>query len=309
MWRALRRMVSLFVALAMVLPAFGRSLSAEGKSEEGIRLVATLSAGRAVVGADVLYEVAVISPVASISLMKTPYSIAWGGLKATPVSVGGNLERVKIKGKEMYRAVIASYWLSASEAGKYTVPSADYTIGLAKERIVRDPFFGNMRSSYYEPLALSVPELSFKVDALPKIPEYFDFSGAVGEFEVSVWIPDGYIEAGSDAVAVVTVSGAGDLAEADTPSLLDAFSSTARLKSVSEERSRFIRNGRLWSEIELEVTFVPYPDDEGISRILPVVFGYFSPEQGKYLKAVSDPVDVPLSGKSGKSRPPVSIGV
>lgn len=303
--------LSFFVLLMSFFPqaVSAKSVSADGREVDGLFLQASLSSSKTTVGGLVLYEVAVISPISSISLMRMPSANVWGALHAKGIGSDASMSHVRIKGKDMYRAVIARYWLSSSEAGRFKVPSGEYVIGVAKERLVRDPFFGAMRSSYYEPVKLLSPSLDLKVESLPKPPASFPFSGAVGEFEVSVWIPEGYIAAGQEAVAVVTVSGKGSLEGVEIPSLQGAFSSDARLKSVSEERSQYVREGELWSEIELEVTFVPHPDAEGVSRIGPVEFGFYSPEKGKYVRVASEALDVPLGGSSKKNVPTVGIGV
>lgn len=305
--------ISRFVALLSLTlissVASAGNVKRNGKASDGIYLSASLSEGKSIVGAPVLYEVSVVAPAPDLTLLSVPQSMDWGGLSVAPAAGDSRFHRVVHKGKEMYEAVIARYWITGKEAGKFSIAASSFTLGIPKERIVRDPFWGSMRQSFYEELPLETPSISLKVDNLPGLPKDFPFSGAVGEYEVSVWIPEGYIAAGQEAIAVVNISGWGSLAEADIPVLTEAFSGSVRLKSVREDRSSYIKDGKLCSEIELEVTFIPNPDENGESVIAPVPFGYFSPSDGKYKIAKSDAVSVPFGSSSRKKSSPDQFGV
>lgn len=302
---------ALIILLALIFSCGvgAKEVVSNGKAKDEIFLQASLSTSAAYVGEMVVYEVAVYSPVESIALLGISSQADFGSLDYRVVDTRSGFSKVKFKGHEMYRAVLSRILLSSSSTGEFTLPALDFVLGLPRERIVRDPFFGNMRSSYYDRLSLTAPSVSFRVSDFPETPSSFDFSGAVDDYEVSVFIPEGYIAAGEEAIAIVNISGEGNLSGADAPALLKAFSGTVRLKSVSEERSHYVKDGKIISEMELEVTFVPHPDEEGLCRIGEVEFGYFSPEKKKFMKSVSSPVDVPLDSFSGKSTPPVSIGV
>lgn len=286
----------------------GKSVEADGKDEEGIFIRTAVSSSKTVVGSMVLYEVAVISPTTDISILESPSHLNWGGLSVKRVAADSEFSIVDIKGKKHYKAVIARYWVTASEPGRFSIPGGEYVIGQVKERIVRDPFWGNMRSSYYEPVNLNAPSLSLKVETLPSVPTGFPFSGAVGDFDVSVWIPEGYISAGQDAIAIVSITGQGDLSEVEIPSVQEAFGAQARFKSLSVEKTNFVKDGKLCSEMELEVTFVPHPDGDGNCTIGGVTFGYYSPTASKFLKTTSDPVDVPIGSRKRESSAP-AVGV
>ncbi|MBD5269954.1 MAG: protein BatD [Bacteroides sp.] len=281
-----------------------------GKDSGGIYLESSLSNGKTIAGAPVLYEVSVVAPSPELSLLSVPAKIDWNGLSVSPVAGDSRFRRETVKGKIIYRAVIARYWITADAAGKYRLPEGKYVLGVPQERVVHDPFWGNMRQSYYEQLPLEAPSLSLKVENLPNLPSGFDFSGAVGEYEVNVWIPDGYIGPGQEALAIVNISGKGDLSEARIPSLREAFSGEVRFKSVTEDRSSYIKDGELCSEIELEVTFIPQRTADGSEPVIgEISFGYYSPSSGKYLKAVSESVKVPFGSSGQKKSSPAEFGV
>lgn len=284
-------------------------VSATGKDVDGTMLRTSLSQKKCVIGEVVLYEVTLLTQSPDIRLLSSPRRFNFGALQAVNAGSDSQFSRVKVKGKEYFSAVIARFYLTATEPGRYQLTASEFVVGLPHERVVRDPFFGQRRQLYYEEVPLEAPALSMKVSELPSPPGGFPNSGAVGEYEVSVWIPDGYITAGEDAVAVVSVSGKGLLSDAVIPELKKAFSGSTRLKSVSENRNNFLKDGALCSEIELECTFVPIPDADGKCVIGPVEFGFYSPSAGKYVRTSSSPVEVPFSSSKGSSPPPVEMGV
>ncbi len=298
----------LFLAAFSSLDVSAKEKVENGKPVEDVFLQVSLSSTSAYVGEMVMYELAVYSPVRDLGVIPQP-PISFGGLDSKMVKTSFGYSPVKVNGREMYRTVLGRFWLSSSKSGKYTIPSFDFEFTIPREQIVRDPFFGNMRAVYQDVITTVAPAISLKVEELPKVPASFPFSGAIGEYEVNVWIPEGYIKEGEEAIAIVNISGDGDLSNAEVPSLLKAFSGTVRLKSVSEDVSQYVKDGRIGSDMELEVTFIPHPDADGVCRIGEVEFGYYSPSKRKYLKAVSSPVDVPLGSSSRNSAPPVSIGV
>lgn len=278
-----------------------------GDMEDDMFLEVSLSPSKTVAGAPVLYEVALYSRQEGLSILNSPELPDFSGFEVVNMGGVSDYGMVKVKGKEYYRFVLSRIYLANPNPGKYKFSEGKFIIGVPTQRVVNDPFWGRTRQSYYRPVELHMPAVALKLSELPSPPSGVDFSGGVGEFNVNVWIPEGYIAAGEEAVAIVTVSGYGLLSDARIPSLKEAFSGTVRLKSVSEERQKYLNNGRIFSEIEMECTFIPMPED-GACAIGEVEFCYYSPSDRKYIVAKSKPVEVPLSGV-GSSKPPVIIGI
>lgn len=296
--------VTLILALLTSLPCMGRKRSGGDRDSE-MFVVATVSPSSGVAGQELLYEVRLYSETDAIARVGVGVPPQFGGLMVYDTGGDTSLSRTTYKGHEYFSAVIDRYYVDCRTAGKYSIDGGTYTVYEPVVKVVNDPFWGPMRQTVYEEYSLNASDVSVKISALPSVPSGFAFSGAIGEFEVTAWLPEGVIKAGDEAVAIVTIAGEGNLSDASIPDLKRAFSGDVRLKSVSEERNRFIKDGRLWEELELECTFLPLPaEGSGECTIGKVSFGFYSPSRKRYIEVSSDPLTVDLSDRQHRSKTP-----
>ncbi len=293
--------VVLLLSILTSLPAQARKRT-DRDSRSEMFVVATITPGSGVTGQELLYEVRLYSETDAIAQVGVGVPPQFGGLTVYDTGGDTSLSRASYKGHEYFSAVIDRYYVDCHTAGKYSITGGTYTVYEPVAKVVNDPFWGPMRQTVYEEYSLEASDVNVKISALPRVPSGFSFSGAIGEFEVTTWLPEGTIKAGEEAVAIVSIAGEGNLSEADIPDLKNAFSGDVRLKSVSEERNRFIKDGRLWEELELECTFLPLPTDGSTEcTIGKVTFGFYSTSKKRYIEVSSDPLTINLSERSNHS--------
>ena len=110
---------------------------------------------------------------------------------------------------------------------------------------VNDPFWGPGYVNRVEVEELSAPDVTVKASPLPEKGRPDNFSGAVGNFNVTESVPSGEIIAGEEAYLVVTLSGDGDLSGVAPPDVRQAFAKPLQFKSMTENRNEYISKGSL----------------------------------------------------------------
>lgn len=202
------------------------------------------------------------------------------------------------KGQKLYYFPLENYIISFDKKGNYEITDRFFDVGVAYPVIINDPFWGRVRSSEVKSFDVPMNKLQIKVKDLPNPPSNFNFSGAVGEFNVETIVPKGDIFVNEEATAYIIVRGKGKIENSAMPQYRAAFSDGLKLKSVSESRNEFLENGELVSEIRLECTFIPERDIN--LKIGKAKFDYFNPLTGKYSTAESSPVEVKIKSTVSK---------
>lgn len=199
---------------------------------------------------------------------------------------------------------IASYILSVPSEGRNAIKKNAFEIDVAYPKMVQDPFWGYVRTMETETFILKADEIPFKVKSLPRPPANSSFSGAVGNFKINAILPPGDIIVNEEAVVVVKISGEGFIPDDTMPEYRKAFGENAKLKSVSESRNSFVRDGKLFSELNLECTFIPSVRSE--VEIGSIQFDFFNPATGSYSTVSSRPIAVSVES-STLHRPTIEI--
>lgn len=208
---------------------------------------------------------------------------------------------VEDDGIAWYVYPIDSYAVALDKAGKYSMKGGRYVVDIAVPKLYDDPYWGRMQTMVTERVEVPVSPVQFTVRELPPTDAESDFSGAVGDFKVSVTIPPGDIYLNEEAIAIVTVVGNGWLDSDTLPEYHDAFGQGTKLKSFSENRRQYIRDGKLFSELQMECTFIPTSKDNAL--IGPIWIEVFNPETEKYEIVRSESVHV--KAKSIAQKAPV----
>ena len=208
-------------------------------------------------------------------------------------------QRKIVEDQEWLAYPIDSYVVTLEHPGKYKLNGGRYEVELAVPTIIEDPFWGKMQAYRPERTEVPVEPLNFEVKELPHENEDDNFSGAVGNFGVEVVVPPGDIYVGEEATAIVTVKGPGWINDHILPDYRDAFGNETKLKSMSETREKYLDNGKLISEIQMECTFIPTSLEN--AEIGPVSIRYFNPATGKYVTSSSSNVKVKVMSIAEKS--------
>lgn len=202
-------------------------------------------------------------------------------------------------GQTWYVYPVDSYAVALDKKGKYNLKGGRYIVDVAVPKLYNDPFWGRMQTIDIERVEVPVGPVQLTVKDLPATDADSEFSGAVGDFKVSVDVPPGDIYLNEEAIAIVTVSGNGWLNSGTLPEYHDAFGNGTKLKSFSENRRQYIKDGQLVSELQMECTFIPTSKDNAV--IGPIWIEIFNPTTGKYEIVKSKPVQVKVSSIAEKA--------
>lgn len=297
------RILTIIVFLA---PCFASGKSRGKKAVPFIE--ASVNHEKAVEGERLIYEVTLFTPDASIAGIELVSEPDFGELARRRSAADIRLSETERNGEKYYSVVIDRFFLGLEEEGKHTLKGGCYRIGYNRQEAVNDPFWGPGYVNRVEVEELSAPDVTVKASPLPEKGRPDNFSGAVGNFNVTVSVPSGEIIAGEEAYLVVTLSGDGDLSGVAPPDVRQAFAKPLQFKSMTENRNEYISKGELGSELEMECVFVA--EKEGTFTIGPISFSYFNPRTRKYEQAESTPVTIEVeSGSASKSSPPVYIEI
>jgi len=217
------------------------------------------------------------------------------------ISPAGNAYEETVDGKLRYCFPLSAQMITMDNKGKYEYGGGRYMIGVNYPVVVRDPFWGPMRTMQTEEFEVPVRSVTFKVKQVPAPPKGIEYSGSVGTFTLKTIVPEGDIFIGEEATAYIILSGTGMIAESVLPEYRSAFTNGVTLKSVSESRDEGHDNqGRMLSKIKLECTFIP--TDRNSAEIGEARFDFFNPETRKYETVKSKPVKIkPKSTASKRS--------
>lgn len=269
--------ISMLILFMMGIHAANASAAKRDEVKVEVRAEAPRSC---FVGETVTLTVTLISDtpdIANVSLSSEPdYSAASA---VVPGRVSGNPQEVEKRGKRSYRWTIARYFVTFDHPGKVKVGEARYIAYQPVRQVVDDLFWGPQTRVSYREIPAECKGVEINVKALPEKGRPENFSGAVGDFDIEGWFPPGQIYVGSEAVAVIEVTGFGSLKGVAVPDISKAFRNGCRLRGAESSDEISQRDGRLHSTLRLTCSFIPEDPDGEISEI---PFCYFDTRTGQY---------------------------
>lgn len=287
----------------LLLP--GLSLGAK-PGEGGAYLETRVSRDKVIRGENIVYEVVLVSPDPRIEGVELASFPLFEGIEVSRSAPDSKLSETKIKGKPYYTAVVDRYFLRMPSEGKFTIKGGDYRIGFYKQQEYYDPFWGRTVGNVVNAEQLSAPSVAVKVAGLPQRSQPSDFSGAVGDFEITVEASDG--ANGEDIPLMVTISGLGSLDGVSLPDIPSMLPEGLQFKSMTDNISHFVKDGELGSEVEIEC--VVMPKREGRFIIDSIRFSFFNSYTGKYETITAPVLEIEAgSGLPGSGKPPVIMEI
>lgn len=270
----------------------------EEYSDTQVFLITSLSDKNLYLGVPVCFSVRLYSTNPSIDFARPVSRPSFDGFERTRIPMTRtdryhSVTRENYKGKTYYCVWLEDVVLIPRETGNFTISGEDYIIGLNEYEVFSDPFWGTVRRAVPVEYPVKGEKIKVKVSAIPgKAPS--EFSGAVGEFQISVSLPDQTYK-GEMQTLLVRISGQGDLSNVELPNLIGQFPSQLGVKSVSQECTTYLEEGVVRSELTFECGFQPL--SEGKLTIPSLSFVYFDPLQKKYMTTKSNSIE--LEVKSG----------
>ncbi len=187
-----------------------------------------------------------------------------------------NAAQETIEGTVYTTKVLKRMSLFPQQTGKITIGAMEMQVGIVKGRL-RDP-----RDFLFTPdmTRIKISSEPITLEVLPLPPNApTSFSGAVGEFTYSIYIPNTDIST-DDALSIqVTITGNGDLKRIQAPKLdlgenFEIYAPKVKEEFMQEAGDEF--QGRKIFE------YVVLPKEAG-SYSIAVPFSYFDPKQEKYI--------------------------
>lgn len=165
----------------------------------------------------------------------------------------------------------------------------------------RRDFFGDpiMRSATK---TVQAGDLSINVRELPEEGKPLNFSGAVGNFELSVDASRIRLEANESTQIKVRVNGKGNLKLLSIPEL----SLPSALEKYDPEYTDDVRVNREGMNGSVSNSYTVVPRYAGSYPVDPIEFTYFDPNSKSYKTLSSDPFDLTVEGKTLPPNPSAS---
>ncbi|MCM1377690.1 MAG: hypothetical protein NC097_00100 [Clostridium sp.] len=293
----LLRYITLFILSFIALSANAQPVK---KSELFIKIDCPT---KAYIGQVVPYTVYLYSVNPNVGNASARYIPDFDGFTAYNGSPSYRGESVTLKGKAFTRWNIGKYYIVPERSGDFKISGVDYHVSIGHPVETYSFFWGPMRDMAYDNYTIGSPDVKIDVKKPGKAPK--DFSGAVGSFNISCSLPPGKITMNSPALAVLTVSGQGNLSDIEFPDL-DKYFPSAEVKSQHVDRQIVERDGMIQSTAVVEITFLPTSKSGEIS---PIPFIFFDVKSGKYRTVKSKPVVWKTSGSSHSDHPAPTLNI
>lgn len=300
MYRYLARFI-----LFLIICFFNYQNTIYGKNSEDnlLALEASVDASKIFEGQSTSLFVKIYSSTTDINYVNLAESIDLGeNLQklVAPVesTADGRWVKDTYKGIDCYSAIVFRSELLAVKSGNVTIAPIKFDVGLIRQAIVEDLFWGPIRKNVVENEQVSTQKLSFSISPLPK--SKYGFSGAVGNFTLKSILPPGEIEADQELIVIYRLSGCGSLVSAVLPEIKKYLPEGLQFRSESHSENNLIRNGSFISNLDLEVTI--YARNAGTYVIPAIEMVCFNPETGKYNTIKSQPVTIDVGKKSRSNR-------
>lgn len=201
-----------------------------------------------------------------------------------------NFQQEIINGVVWQKALLVSYALFPYKAGKASVDPYQ-----AKCTIVAGGPFGFGRAV---PAVKSSKAIEIEVLEVPKEGRPANYTGAVGQFQVSTTLDPAVTTTNQPVTLKVKFSGKGNAKSIDLPAL--NLPSTLEVYSNKAE-SKFFKDGTSYKEFEILLI----PREPGTFKIPAVQASYFDPELHKFNSIESNEMEIQVTpGKAGTPAPP-----
>lgn len=158
-----------------------------------------------------------------------------------------------------------------------------------------DPFFSNFFPSYQEKnVKVASPAMKLTVLPLPEEGRPADFSGAIGDFHLSVSANPVELDPGDPITLNMTVSGQGNFDRVQAPKL-----STEKGWKTYSPSSEFLKDGGSGQGKKVfEQALVA--KDSSLKEIPAILFSYFDPAAAKYKTLTAKPIPLSIKGAAAE---------
>lgn len=203
------------------------------------------------------------------------------------------------KGRNYQTTVYRQFVLFPQQSGKLTIDAARFDASIDKPTQVSDPFeaFFNGGSGYVEvKKTILTPQLTINVKALPA-GKPADFSGGVGEFNISSSINNTNVKTNDAVTLKVVISGTGNLKLVANPEV--KFPEDFEIYDPKEDSNFRLTNAGLSGSKVIE--YLAIPRNAGTYKIPPVTFSYFDIKSNAYKTLATEPYELHVEKGAGNA--------
>lgn len=203
------------------------------------------------------------------------------------------------KGRNYQTTVYRQFVLFPQQSGKLTIDAARFDASIDKPTQVSDPFeaFFNGGSGYVEvKKTILTPQLTIDVKALPA-GKPADFSGGVGEFNISSSINNTNVKTNDAVTLKVVISGTGNLKLVANPEV--KFPEDFEIYDPKEDSNFRLTNAGLSGSKVIE--YLAIPRNAGTYKIPPMTFSYFDIKSNAYKTLTTEPYELHVEKGAGNA--------
>jgi len=264
--------------------------SAESSAKKDLFVSASVSKNSPYAGEQIIYTFKLFSLVriGNLRFQKPEFS----GFTARQIGESRTYQKV-IEGRR-FDVTELDYLLVSATSGIKTIDPAllgcdviqrkeNRTFGF--DSFFNDQFFGNLNS---KPVVLRTDPITVNVKSLPENSTGVDFSGLVGQFQMTAEIDSRILKTGDSTTLSVTITGNGNIMDAEVPGIKvpDGFK---EYRDAPEETIGLGRNGYSGSKTFRSAIVALEPGEYKIESIDMV---YFDPEKERYLPMHGGPFEL-----------------
>lgn len=225
----------------------------------------------------------------TIKLYSSYANVKYVGAASAPTFDGFVIEESKTNtiqldyetynGKTYATAEIARYIIFPQVTGDLKVLGNTYTISVNAHEYYSDPDWGRMTINRPVKLNVKPNDLVINVKALPS-PRPANFSGGVGEFNITSSMSNTNLRTNQAGSIVYTVSGTGNLRYIKLPDLNNIYPQQIEVYSPETSENVSISSSNTTGSIAMDYSFMPL--EVGEYDIPKVELVYFNPSTSKY---------------------------
>ena len=264
--------------------------SAESSAKKDLFVSASVSKNSPYAGEQIIYTFKLFSLVriGNLRFQKPEFS----GFTARQIGESRTYQKV-IEGRR-FDVTELDYLLVSATSGIKTIDPAllgcdviqrkeNRTFGF--DSFFNDQFFGNLNS---KPVVLRTDPITVNVKSLPENSTGVDFSGLVGQFQMTAEIDSRILKTGDSTTLSVTITGNGNIMDEEVPGIKvpDGFK---EYRDAPEETIGLGRNGYSGSKTFRSAIVALEPGEYKIESIDMV---YFDPEKERYLPMHGGPFEL-----------------
>ncbi len=231
--------------------------------------------------------------------ISSPPALKADGVVMSPLSNEPEQSQEQLKGV-IYHVLSWNTTLSGIKAGRHPVLfELDATLLLRQQQRSRSPFGGSpFNDSFFDnffgglqrkPIQVTSPELHFETIELPDKGRPENFTGAIGDFQLTVSASPKEVEVGEPITLTLEIAGKGNFDRVEAP----LFPATPDWKTYSPNTDYSSQDTYPFGKKQFEQAIVA--KNSSLKQIPSLSFSYFDPGKESYITVTSAPIAVRIA--------------